>query len=494
MSTDFPTPDREEAQARFRPLRFQFAAQGRAPSSLPVATLVMIGLCVGVFLLQTLAGGSQNSDVLMDFGASYRPYFEQGQYWRAVMPMFLHIGWWHLAMNMYVLYMLGPLLEKIYGYGRYAFIYVAAGVSSSLLTMFHGHSVAAGASGAIMGVAGALVSASYLHRSQLPYPLARIFHRTKFTFTVLIFVALTLASGYLTSNIDNWGHIGGLVSGAILGALMTPPLAPSSAGVMGVEPAENPSQAIVLVPVIVVALAMAVTARHYRVAHQVTKLLEEAIRLDAAHQPQGAFDRFKRAEQVDPQDERAHYGLGELDLENHRPGEAIDEFRRALRISPDSIQAEAGLAEAYEEIGDHARAEKAYDALLRGHPGDPGAHEAAARFFTTQKLYQPAIDQYQQVLRLSPNNALAHNNLAWLYATAENPKFRNPAAALEHATKAVNLTGSRDPDLTDTLAEALYVNGKFADAVNVEGKTLQLAPDNKDFQEHMRRYQKAAQN
>src|SRR5690348_16148001 len=76
---------------------------GRSRSSLPIATLTMIGLCVAVFFLQTIAGGSQNPDVLLDFGASYRPYFVQGQYRRAVMPMFLYIGWWHLAMNMYVL-------------------------------------------------------------------------------------------------------------------------------------------------------------------------------------------------------------------------------------------------------------------------------------------------------------------------------------------------------------------------------------------------------
>jgi predicted Zn-dependent protease len=81
--------------------------------------------------------------------------------------------------------------------------------------------------------------------------------------------------------------------------------------------------------------------------------------------------------------------------------------------------------------------------------------------------------------------------LAWIYATADDPKFRHPKAALEHATKAVNLTGSREPNLTDTLAEALYVNGKYAEAVKVQTKTLQMAPGNKDFQEHMAKYQTA---
>jgi membrane associated rhomboid family serine protease/Tfp pilus assembly protein PilF len=488
-----PISKPEGANGEFRALNSPFPVPSRRRSNLPFATLVMIALCVAVFILQTLAGGSQNPDVLLDFGASYRPYFVQGQYWRVVMPMFLHIGWWHLAMNMYVLYMLGPLLEKIYGYGRYAFIYVAAGVSSSLLTMFHDHNVAAGASGAIMGVAGALASASYFHRDRLPYPLARVFHRTRFTLTVLVFVALTLISGYLIPNIDNWGHIGGLVSGAILGALIPPPILSLNAALGSHHDAE-PSQAIVWVPLTVVALAMAVAARHYRVAHEVTKLLEEAGRFQASHQPAAAFERYKRAERLDPQDERAPQELGALDLEAHHPGDAVNEFKRALRISPDSIQAQAGLAQAYDESGDRAQAQETYETLLRQHPRDPAAHEVAAQFFTTHNLYQFAIEQYREVLQLRPNDALAHNNLAWIYATADDPKFRNPKAALEHATRAVNLTAGREPDLIDTLAEALYVSGKFSEAVRVEGKALQLDPNKKDFQEHMMRYRKAASN
>jgi tetratricopeptide (TPR) repeat protein len=356
--------------------------------------------------------------------------------------------------------------------------------------MFHGHNVAAGASGAIMGVAGALATTSYFHREQLPYPIAHVFRRTRFTLTVLIFVALTLASGYLVPNIDNWGHIGGLISGAALGALMPPPVPRANARAQGLD-YETPSQAVVWLPVAVVALAMTATARHYRVAHEVSRLLAEGTRLQEANQLSTAHERFRQAEQLDSQDERAHYALGSVALQEHNSAEAIDEFQRVLRISPDSIQAQAGLAAAYDQSGDRARAQNIYEGLLRRSPGDAGAHEAAAEFFTNHNLYQAAIDQYQQVLRLSPNDALAHNNLAWIYATAEDPKFRDPKAALEHATKAVNLTGSREPNLTDTLAEAFYVNGRYADAVRVQTTTLQLAPGNKEFQEHMTKYQRA---
>ena len=73
------------------------------------------------------------------------------------MPVFLHIGWMHILLNMYALYILGPMLERVYGYGRFAFIYMISGIGSSYLSMRMSHGISAGASGAIAGVAGAML-------------------------------------------------------------------------------------------------------------------------------------------------------------------------------------------------------------------------------------------------------------------------------------------------------------------------------------------------
>jgi tetratricopeptide (TPR) repeat protein len=88
--------------------------------------------------------------------------------------------------------------------------------------------------------------------------------------------------------------------------------------------------------------------------------------------------------------------------------------------------------------------------------------------------------------------AEAHNNLAWLLATSEDPKFRDPRGALEHARRAVELTQWKIAEFVDTLAEAYYANKNFQEAVRTQVKTLELAPDNHEFQEHMARYRKAA--
>jgi len=85
-----------------------------------------------------------------------------------------------------------------------------------------------------------------------------------------------------------------------------------------------------------------------------------------------------------------------------------------------------------------------------------------------------AIRFYEQALRYDPALASAWNNLAWLLATAEDEVFRDPLRALASALKAVELTGARDPDVLDTLAEAYFAAGRYQSAVEAEQKALAL--------------------
>jgi tetratricopeptide (TPR) repeat protein len=107
-------------------------------------------------------------------------------------------------------------------------------------------------------------------------------------------------------------------------------------------------------------------------------------------------------------------------------------------------------------------------------------------------LYSAAIRHYREAIRMMPTMAEAHNNLAWLYVTCDDPNFRNPQAALRHARRAVELTAWKDVASIDTLAEAYYANRDYGKAVKVEAKALLLAPRNRDLQQHMTRYRNAA--
>jgi rhomboid protease GluP len=381
-----------------------------------VVTLVILGINVVVFLIMTLAGGSTNTDVLLDFGASFSPYFRRGEYWRLVMPMFLHIGWLHLAVNSYALFLLGPILERVYGYGRFALLYVAAGMGSSAVSMSVSRNIiAAGASGAIFGIAGAMLVAGYLHREVIPPRWGRALGRG-----ILPFIVLNLILGFSVRGIDNWGHLGGLLSGMVLAALIPPPahdLATQSGD-------GRPSQAVIALPVVVVALAMASTAQHYVSSRDVTRLLLEGARLHAAHQDAKALDRFRAAAQRSSHDERPHMMMADL--------------------------------------------------------------------YAEQKLYSEAVQHYKEALQIDPASAVSHNNLAWLYATCEDPKWRDPRAALEHARKAVELTQWKEAGFIDTLAEANYASGSYQEAVRIQLRALQLDPQDPELQEHMARYRKAA--
>jgi rhomboid protease GluP len=450
---------------------------------LRVATLVILALNVVVFFLMELSGGSKNLEVLLDFGASYGPYIRRGEYWRLVMPMFLHIGLLHLLVNTYALYILGPLLERVYGYGRFALLYVACGVGGSFLSMTLSPNPAAGASGAIFGIAGAMLVTGYLHREAVPGRWGRAFGRG-----ILPFIVLNLALGWSVRNIDNWGHLGGLVTGMLLSALLPPPRLDWALG----SPAEEPSQAAVIVPMVVVALALAATVEHHRTSRVMARLLNESARLRIAGQNERALERVREAARLAPRDERPHEELGSLYLQQGRVAEAIREYEEARRLSPDSPRAQLGLALAYRQKGDLAKSQAMFEAVFGKNPDDAEGHRVLADLCAEQKQYPEAIQHYQAALGLDPNDAAAHNNLAWLLATSEDQRFRNPRQALEHAQRAVELSQWKEATFIDTLAEAHYANGDFAEAVRVQGQALKLEPKRQEFQEHMARYRKAA--
>jgi membrane associated rhomboid family serine protease/tetratricopeptide (TPR) repeat protein len=459
-------------------------AQGSydTPGYRPVATYVLIALNLLVFALMTLAGGSTKPEVLLDFGASYGPYFRQGEYWRLVMPMFLHIGLLHLLINMYALYLLGRILEHVYGYGRFALLYVGSGMFSSYLSMAVGPHVAAGASGAIFGIAGAMLVAGFLHRASIPRRLRRVFGGG-----ILLMVVLNLLFGYFVPGIDNWGHVGGLFGGMVLGGLIRPPQQDLSTQTAE----EAPSQPVVIIPILIVALAMAATTNNYRNSRVVTGLLQEGNRLRGNNQPDKAIERFQEAARRAPRDARPHEELGLLYLQQRRADDAVREFETAIHFGSDSPRAQIGLALAYESKGDLGRARPLQDALAKIAETAEGQAMIGEVYYQI-RFYPQAILHYQEALRRNPKLAEAHNNLAWLYATSEDPRYRNPRGALEHATLAVQLTDWKEPSFIDTLAEAFYVNNSFDEAVRTQSKALKLDPDNRELQEHMEKYRKAA--
>lgn len=465
------------------------AAPGVRPRYWPVATLTFLVLNFAFFGLEIYAGGFNNGQVLLNLGASYGPYLRRGEYWRLVMPIFLHGGWSHILGNSFVLYVLGPILERVYGYGRYATIYVASGVGGALLSANLSKNISVGASGAVMGVAGAILIAGYVHRDVIPPRWARALGAR-----IIPFILIVLVSGYKSAEVDNWGHVGGLVTGALLAILISPRRPEVVYGAIP-EPA---SESMVAVPVVMVILAIAGTANHYRTLRTMDHLLEEGERFESAHLYDHELQSFQKALTVAPREEAPHEELGKYYLTQKQYDPAIQQFQEAIRLSGGDPQLRLELGLAYHLKGDPRKAQQIFEEVLGKNPHTPEARELLATnqvllagVYTDQRLYSDAVNAYIQALSIEPDSAVAHNNLAWLYATCDDARFRNPPAALAHAEQAVQLTNWKEGEFIDTLAEAHYANGDYHGAVEIQKKALALLPDNEELKEHMARYKRA---
>ncbi|MCI2254540.1 rhomboid family intramembrane serine protease [Domibacillus sp. PGB-M46] len=170
----------------------------------PFFTYVFTAVNVIMFFLMTIAGGSTATDVLIQFGAKFNPLILEGEWWRFITPVFLHIGLLHLLMNSMALYYLGTAVEQIYGRLRFLWIYLFSGFTGSLLSFLLTPNLSAGASGAIFGLFGALL---YFGVTK-----PKLFFRTM-GMNVLVVIGINLAFGFTVPGIDNAGHIGGLIGG-----------------------------------------------------------------------------------------------------------------------------------------------------------------------------------------------------------------------------------------------------------------------------------------
>lgn len=151
----------------------------------------------------------------MRFGAKYSPYIINGQYWRLITPMFIHIGLQHLLINMITLYFLGTLLENIFGKTRFLIIYLVSGICGNIASFaFNFSSISAGASTALFGMFGSfLMLGESFRRNPYLQTMSRQF---------FLLVILNIFFG-MFGNSDLAGHLGGLVSGFLLGYVVGVP-------------------------------------------------------------------------------------------------------------------------------------------------------------------------------------------------------------------------------------------------------------------------------
>ena len=170
----------------------------------------LIGFSEGRITLAGIIVGDRPTSTLVFMGAMFGPKVGAGEVWRLVSCLFLHGDGTHILLNGIALYGLGRLCESVYGPTRFLWLFLFAGMSGSTLSFLGGNVASVGASGSIFGLMGACIVFGYRYRLVLPPHIGELFRKK-----LLPWVGLNLVIGLLIPFIDNLGHFGGLIGGAV---------------------------------------------------------------------------------------------------------------------------------------------------------------------------------------------------------------------------------------------------------------------------------------
>lgn len=178
------------------------------------ATYTLIGINIFIFIISAYLSQSIfdiDIKVLLLLGAKNNVLINGGQYYRLFMAMFLHGGLLHLGLNMYALRTTGEIVESFYGRKKFLIIYFLSGITSSLASYIFSESTSVGASGAIFGLLGASLVFGY----KMKHKIGKEFLRN-----ILSVIVVNILIGITIPNIDNFGHLGGLVGGLIISFIL----------------------------------------------------------------------------------------------------------------------------------------------------------------------------------------------------------------------------------------------------------------------------------
>jgi membrane associated rhomboid family serine protease len=418
-------------------------------------THILFGANVAVYLAMAIGSGS-----VMDFpghallfGANYGPKTLTGQWWRLLTYMFMHGGILHIAINMWCLWDLGALCESLYGRWTYGTIYLITGVAAGLSSVAWNPGVlSVGASGAIFGLAGALIASFYLGEFSLPGIAIRGTSRS-----LLVFVVISLFFG--GARVDNAAHVGGLVTGLILGA-----------AIAKLAPHEGSSRLRVIALVILAVLGAGLGVRQWRGGPMKTALAFQALggsqgdpvarlKMIIEQNPNSApahfalaqtyFEQqkfpqaeaeFKKVVELQPKSARARFDLGMTYLSLNRPDDAKIAFNSMIQQGLNTGEAHYGIAMALAMQGKHQDAIQEFQAAIKNGSDMSGIYSQMGNSYTKLKMYDDAISAYLKEKEKNGDNPDLENGLADVYQakgmTKESQDARNAATQLKSGDKA----------------------------------------------------------
>ncbi len=422
-------------------------------------TQVIFGANLMVFVAMVLASGPSldfTGQVMVHFGANYGPFTLSGDWWRLATYMFLHRGFFHIAMNMWCLWNLGTLCESLYGRWTYAAVYLITGVAGGLASVAWNPGVlSVGASGAIFGLTGALIASFYLGE----FSLSGISIKRTLS-SLLFFVGFSVLFGSMVPGIDNACHAGGLVSGLILGALIAR-LAP--------EHDKPLRRAGILLFMVLIVGGSALGIHRWRGSG-----MHFGSAMDAQRNIDRMIGELKKKVQQSPQDASAHYALAHAYFAKRQFPEGDSELKRVLELEPQNARARMDLGAAYLSQEQPKEAQEEFTKLVAQEPNNPGAHAGLGMALADQQNHEAAINEYKTALRLEPQASGVYYRMG-----VSQTQLKRYDEAIASFLKERDENGD-DAELEDALADAYAGKGMQQQAQDARNKAAQFKGQSTD--------------
>ena len=444
---------------------------------LPVVTLILIALNVAIFhpLELRLIASPQDLVPLIQFGAySYQLIVEDGEYWRLLTSTFLHAHALHLLLNMGILFLLGSLLEGMYGRNRFLFLYLISAIISSVASLpFVRNALGVGASGAVFGLIGVAVALGIRYKERLPRRLGRILG-----LRLLPFIGIDILLGFFVFphfnyNVNNAAHLGGLFAGFVGGLVLAPEI-------FSYREREKKIVAGLTVALVGLAIASGVMP----VLHALTNSRETVKQQADTVPPADLTDYIESHEKTilkSPYDPNAYAILETLYIEALKafPDDAswthkLKQFyEKALQADPDNPIWNNNLFWVYQATAFERPDEKTeltdYIELCERVADKRGYTRTLylnlEYFYTRGKGLAPQEGRswerklealYREAVKNDPENGTWSNNLAWLYVEQQT----NSQKTVELALNAVR-QAPQEKNFLDTLGWAYFRNRQY---------------------------------
>jgi len=443
--------------ARQPVIRTPWVHRGESSISL---TQIFFGINVAVYLGMVLASGSPfqefSGSELVQWGANAGALTLSGEWWRLLTCVFIHGSLLHIAFNMWCLWDLGALSESLYGRWTFGALYLICGLGASIASViWNVHVLSVGASGAIFGLAGALIAAFKL--GEFSVPRAALSGTLR---SLVVFVGFNLIFGAASHVTDNAAHVGGLITGLILGALIAV-LAPQH---------DHAARRLAIFGAATLALAAGANAlaHHYGMPLRLGRVTYDRASRQLESSPAQMIQGFQKIVRDRPNFVPGHIGLAKMYANQGQFAPAETELKRALELDPRNIEARFGLGKLDLNYNHPQEAAAAFRQVLAEDANNAEAHFGLGIALAVQENNQAAIPEFKTAAQLDPQLTGVYYNLGLSYAQLK--KYDDAIAAYLKEQQENGDTGQ----LETALAQAYQAKGMSQQSADARRKATEL--------------------